>query len=75
MSTTVNGQITDSITQVNTETIGVAPAVAMGNLFQAGSQSLGNALLNSSHAQQQGNLLAEAITTTGVALIIASGKP
>jgi len=29
----VNGQITDSITQVNTKVVGETPAMAMGNLL------------------------------------------
>jgi len=33
--TAVNSQITDSITQANTKVLGDAPAMAMGNLYQA----------------------------------------
>lgn len=32
--TSVNGQITDSVTQANTKVLGEAPAEAMGNLFE-----------------------------------------
>ena len=31
----VNGQITDAITQTNVKILGEAPAMAMGNLYQA----------------------------------------
>lgn len=64
--TTVNPQITDSITQVNTKVLGDAPAIAMGNLFQATSQALALAALNATNAQQQNNMAAQASTTMGV---------
>lgn len=62
----VNPQITDSITQVNTKVLGDAPAVAMGNLFQATAQALALAALNATNAQQQNNMAAQASTTMGV---------
>jgi hypothetical protein len=65
-NTAVNSQITDSITQANTKVLGDAPAIAMGNLFQATSQSLGLAALNATNAQQQSNMTAQASTTMGV---------
>jgi len=65
-NTAVNNQITDSVTQVNTKVLGDAPAIAMGNLFQATSQALGLAALNATNAQQQSNMAAQATTTMGV---------
>jgi hypothetical protein len=65
LETAVNDQITDSITQVNTEVLGDAPAVAMGNLFQSTSQALSLAMLNATNAQQQNNMTAQATTTMG----------
>jgi len=70
-STSVNQQITDSITEVNTNTIGNSPAIAMGNLYQATAQALSNAAHNATVAQQQGNILAQAVTTQGVKMILA----
>jgi hypothetical protein len=67
--TTVNTQITDSITEVNTVTLGVAPAVAVSTLYQATAQAMGNAAHNSTVAMQQGNILAQAATTQGVNLL------
>ncbi len=64
-NTAVNSQITDSVTQVNTKVLGDAPAIAMGNLFQATSQALGLAALNATNAQQQSNMTAQATTTMG----------
>jgi hypothetical protein len=65
-STTVNPQITDSVTQVNTKVLGDAPAIAMGNLFQATAQALANAAHNATSSQQQTNVTAQAATTMGV---------
>jgi predicted lipoprotein with Yx(FWY)xxD motif len=65
-STTVNPQITDSVTQVNTEVLGTAPAIAMGNLYQATAQALANAAHNATTSQQQTNVTAQAATTMGV---------
>jgi hypothetical protein len=64
--TAVNDQITDSITQANTEVVGVAPANAMGNLYQSFAQALSLAALNSTTAQQQSSMSAQATTTMGV---------
>ncbi|MCY7295023.1 RebB family R body protein [Alteromonas sp. a30] len=64
--TSVNNQITDSVTQANVKVLGDAPAIAMGNLFQATSQALGNAAHNATTAQQQTNVTAQAATTMGV---------
>lgn len=67
--TTVNSQITDSVTQSNVQVLGEAPAVAMGNLYQATAQALGNAAHNATTAQQQSNITAQAATTQGVATL------
>ena len=64
--TSVNDQITDSVTQANTEVLGTAPAVAMGNLYQATAQALANAAHNATTSQQQTNITAQAATTMGV---------
>lgn len=67
--TSVNSQITDSVTQVNVKVLGDAPAMAMGNLFQATAQALSNAAHNATSAQQQANIMAQAATTMGVATL------
>lgn len=69
--TSVNDQITDSVTQVNTKVLGDAPAVAMGNLYQATAQALSNAAHNATTSQQQTNVTAQAATTMGVATLYA----
>lgn len=67
--TPVNGQITDAVTQANVDVLGNSPAVAMGNLYQATAQALANAAHNATIAQQQANILAQAVTAQGVALL------
>jgi len=67
--TSVNSQITDAVTQANVQLLGNAPAVAMSNLYQATAQALANAAHNATTAQQQANILAQAVTTQGVALL------
>lgn len=69
--TSVNSQITDSVTQANVKVLGDAPAIAMGNLFQATSQALSNAAHNATSAQQQTAVTAQAATTMGVATLYA----
>ncbi len=68
-STPTNSQITDSVTQTNTEVLGQAAAVAMGNLYQATAQALANAAHNATMAQQQTNIAAQVATAQGVALL------
>jgi 4-hydroxyphenylpyruvate dioxygenase-like putative hemolysin len=67
--TALNSQITDSVTQANLQVLGDAPAIAMGNLFQATAQALANAAHNATAAQQQTNITAQAVTTMGVTLL------
>ena len=64
--TSVNDQITDSVTQANVKVLGDAPAIAMGNLYQATAQALANAAHNATSAQQQAGITAQAATTMGV---------
>ncbi|MHB8287061.1 MAG: RebB family R body protein [Caulobacteraceae bacterium] len=69
--TSVNSQITDSVTQANTNVLGDAPAVAMGNLYQATAQALSNAAHNATNAQQQSYVTGQSATTMGVATLYA----
>jgi len=65
----VNSQITDSVTQANVKVLGEAPAMALGNLYQATAQALANAAHNATTAQQQASITAQAATTMGVATL------
>ena len=67
--TAVNDQITDSVTQANPKGLGDAPAVAVGNLYQATAQALANAAHNATNAQQQSYVTAQSATTMGVATL------
>jgi hypothetical protein len=67
--TAVNDQITDSVTQANTKVLGDAPAIAMGNLYQATAQALANAAHNASNNQQQTYVTSQASTTMGVSTL------
>lgn len=67
--TSVNDQITDSITQVSTTVLGNAPAMASSTLQQATAQALGNGAHNATSAQQQANILHQAVTTVGSSLL------
>ena len=62
-------QVADSVSQVNVEVLGNAPAIAMGNLYQATAQALANAAHNATSAQQQSFVTAQAATTMGVATL------
>lgn len=67
--TSVNDQITDSVTQVNTHVLGENPAVAMGDLYQATAQALSNAAHNATLSQQQSFVTDQAATTAGVSTL------
>jgi hypothetical protein len=69
--TSVNDQITDSVTQANVKVLADAPAMALGNLYQATAQALANAAHNATTAQQQTAVTAQAATTQGVATLYA----
>ncbi|EDM74517.1 probable RebB like protein [Plesiocystis pacifica SIR-1] len=65
-------QVTDSITQVNTSTLGVAPAQAMATLYQTASASAGLAMQNAVHAQSNQYALNNATAVQGVNLLMGS---
>jgi hypothetical protein len=69
--TSVNNQVTDSVTQANTSVLGDAPAVAMGNLFVATGQALSNAAHNATNNQQQSYVTMQTSTTQAVATLLA----
>jgi hypothetical protein len=67
--TFVNDQVVDSVTIANTKVLGDAPAIAMGNFYQATAQALSNAAHNATNAQQQSYITSQAATTTGVSTL------
>ncbi|MBX3588418.1 MAG: RebB family R body protein [Ramlibacter sp.] len=72
--TAVNSQITDAVTQANVKVLGDAPAMALGNLYQATAQALANAAHNATSAQQQAGVLAQAVTTRCVQTLLGSAS-
>jgi hypothetical protein len=70
--TAVNSQITDAITQANVKVLGDAPAIAVSMLYQATAQALANAAHNATSAQQQANILAQAVTAACVKSLLGS---
>lgn len=69
MADTVNSQITDAVTQSNVKVIGEAPAMALGQVYQATAHSLSILFENAVQAQQQQAILAQAATTQGIAML------
>ena len=67
--TAVNSQITDAVSLANSKVLTDAPAIALGNLYQATAQAVGLAMANATNAQQQANTTVQAATTQGVALL------
>ncbi|EBA03549.1 probable RebB like protein [Rhodobacterales bacterium HTCC2150] len=71
MPTSVNEQITDSVTQVNTKVLGDAPAIAMGSIYESLAHATGVLMENAVSQQNQQSITAQAATTQGVAQIFA----
>lgn len=69
LSTSVNDQVTDAVTQANTKVLAADPDAAIGALYQSTAQALANAAHNATVTQQQANATAQAATTQGVATL------
>ena len=65
----VSEQVTDSVTHVNVENLGMSPSVAAGNLYQATAQSLANVAHQATNGLQQTFITTLAATTQGVATL------
>ncbi|MET3654610.1 RebB family R body protein [Dyella japonica] len=74
MSTQIDSQVTDPITQTNPQVLGGAPATALGNLYQATAHALGNAAQNAVNCQQQNDILVQAATTQAVMQLLSIGN-
>lgn len=70
----VNEQITDSLTQTNTQVLGITPASAMGNLYTSMGLAMANLNSNAVSAQQQANIGMQAATVQGVNSLTAIGS-
>ena len=69
----VNEQITDSVTQTNTQVLAGSPANAMGNLFTSMGLAMSKLNNNATSAQQQANIGMQAATVQGVNALTAIG--
>lgn len=65
----VNSQIVDAMTTVNTGVVGDAPSIAVGTLYQSLAHASGIALLNASANQQNINQLNPSIVSQAIARI------
>jgi hypothetical protein len=70
-STSVNPQITGAITQTNVSVVGVAPAMAIGSLYQTIGNSVAMAAANAVYAQQQADVTYQATSTIGVSKLLS----
>jgi len=66
-------QVTDSVSQVNTQVIGLIPASASANLMNTISQALALASLNAVAGQQQGSMMRQASTVQGANGLFSTG--
>lgn len=69
MADTVNGQITDAVTQTNVKVVAEAPAQAMASLYQVAAHANGMSMHNSVSNQQNLNQMNPAIVANAIKLI------
>ncbi|MEL6864870.1 MAG: RebB family R body protein [Bacteroidota bacterium] len=66
---TVNGQITDAVTQTNVKVVAEAPSQAMGMLYQVAMQANGLSMQNAVSNQQNLNQLNPVIVADAIKLL------
>ncbi|BFT29936.1 hypothetical protein D210916BOD24_11120 [Alteromonas sp. D210916BOD_24] len=64
--TNINGAIVESISDTNASTTAVAPAMALGSMYQTIGNSVAMAAANAVYAQQQGWMTSQSAGTLGV---------
>lgn len=72
--TSVNDQITDSVTQSDVSVVSSAPATAMGSLYQSMAHSSGLAFENAVSAQQNQNTIGSTAIASAVASLLGEKK-
>lgn len=72
--TPVNGQITDSVTQVGVSILANAPALATASIYQSLSHSTSILYQNSVQAQQRGSIQGQAAANQGIIQIYSIGS-
>jgi len=73
--TAVNSQITDAVSQSNVTVLGDAPSVAIALVYQSTALALSLAAQNATAAQQQANILAQAVTASCVSVLGGNHAP
>lgn len=73
--TSVNDQITDAMTQINTHILGSAPAQSVGLLDITGAETIGMSMYNAITAQQNSQTAASASATATCAKILQAVAP
>lgn len=71
--TLVNSQITDALTHQSVQVLGSAPAMAMGAIYQSAAHSIGILFENTTAAQRQASICAQAATNQGVIHMYSAG--
>ena len=69
--TAVNSQVTDAVTQTNVSVLAVAPAEAMGLVYQTMAQSISLAMQNGVTNQSAMQQINTAVVSTSVQRILA----
>jgi hypothetical protein len=69
VGTPVNCQITDAVTQANSMVLAIAPAQALGAIYQVMAHATGLSMQNAVAQQQRMNTISSAVTTRGVNLL------
>ncbi len=70
----VNGAVVDSVAATNASVAAVAPAMAMGSLYQTISNSVAMAAANAVYAQQQGWMTSQSAGTLGVTKLFSQNQ-
>lgn len=70
--TSVNSQITDSVSQNNVSVVGEAPAFALGSVYQLLAHATGLLFANAVNQQQQMAVTAQAVTTSCVMTLLGN---
>jgi hypothetical protein len=70
----VNGAVVDAVAGSNTFVGAVAPAMAMGSLYQTIGNSVAMAAANAVYAQQQGWVTSQSAGTLGITKLFSQNK-
>lgn len=67
---TVNGQVTDAVTQTNVKVLGEAPAQSMALVYQSLAHSISLAMQNAQQAQGGLTQIGNAVTSSAITMIL-----